>query len=77
MGKQQASPLAIVIAIVVLLVVLFAIFKLTVGRGAPQAGGNTMSPAGKMMMGPGAGMMGNAMPGAETAPSGTTAPSGN
>lgn len=35
MGKQTASPLAIVIAIVVLLVVLFVIYKLTVAPPPP------------------------------------------
>ena len=58
MGQQQASPLAIVIAILVLLVVMFALYKLTIDK--PQAAG-TMDKGGKMMM-PGApmpGMMGN------------------
>ncbi len=71
MSKQQASPLAIVIAIVVLLLVLFVIYKLTFGTAAPQpsAGGPATGPAGPVG-GPAApaGAPGNQLPPA--APSG-------
>lgn len=54
--SQQASPLAIVIAIIVLLVVLFAIYQLTLGKHVPtdqatqptvNAGGEPAAPPGE------------------------------
>lgn len=51
MGKQTASPLAIVIAIVVLLVVLFVIYKLTVAPSPPAT--EEMGPGAPMDMPPG------------------------
>ena len=68
MGKQQASPLAIVIAIVVLLVVMFVIYKLTFRSGSTsdvEAGG----PEGMPGVGPEGGMPPEAAP-AAPAPAG-------
>ena len=68
MNKQQASPLAIVVAIVVLLVLLFVIFKLTLGKADKP--GTAVAPGNGMPMGGGnmAGMPG--MPGSSATPAG-------
>jgi len=63
--KEQASPLAIVIAILVLVVVFVVVWKLTFGKAKPE---QQQPPMGMMNGMPGAGGQMPGMPGAPGAP---------